>query len=58
MIYAKIFVEKDADGTDVIVFDFSAKDEVGYLRRVEKSRDRMEFAFCSAPSFMAMSISP
>lgn len=32
MIYAKIFVEKDADGTDVLVFDSSVKDEEGYIR--------------------------
>ena len=36
MIYAKIFVEKDTDGTDVIVFDSSVNDEERYLRKAGK----------------------
>ena len=38
MIYAKIFVEKDTDGTDVLVFDSSLKDEVHYIRRAGKKQ--------------------
>ena len=39
MIYAKIYVEKDADGESVIVFDSSANDEEGYIRRAGKKRE-------------------
>lgn len=36
MIYAKIFVEKDTDGTDVLVFDSSPKDYVHFLQKAGK----------------------
>lgn len=50
MIYAKIFTEKDTDGTDVIVFESAAKDEEGYLRRAGRKQtgDKVLVVFSTA----------